>query len=414
MSWSGQALAHQAASPNLNAKCATIVSLRSPLTPPPPPSEDSGKVAKLIPTLSMKEIKALFVAKIFNKYNAVNKAFRTFRGSMNDDGSILTYADIVRAFTDLNIQVTPEQEVELCAWFDVSGNGHINYSDFNKVLGPVILPNAKDQSSAMLTMEATSGAQNGLTFNPSARLGNNRSWDVREKERIKNIPIVGDINNERHAGAAHKEQQWTQYSNTFRGIDSALAYSPTTAKAETVAFAVRPSTSTGAGSALTSASAAAESLSSAAHGARAATAPLSAAAGPPVDLNKLEERLRKALGRGWVHAAADIKKAVGSSRGGAVSPEAVRDVLAERSVPMTSREAAALAERYASPTGGIDADKMLTHIFKASFAGAIPTKAPPPTARSVGPAVKAAPAPVAAPAPAAFVKGATKKNVSIF
>ena len=374
--------------------------LHYPPTPTLPPSlspaEDKVAVKKELPGLSLQAIKDLFVSKMFNKYNAVNKAFRTFRGSSNNDGSILTYADIARAFTDLNISLTKSQESELCKWFDVSQNGHVTYADFNKVLGPIILPHAKDQSNAMRTMEATSGAQDGLTFNPTARLGNNRPWEVREKERQDAVKIVGDSPAE--WAKVDEPDSWEQYARTFRGTAGFAPVSPQVGGAsegfmppnavEMSASPLKVETRGGGG------------------GGGAPAAPLA-----PIDLNKLEERLRKALGRGWVHAAADIKKAVGVARGSGVSAETVRDLLAERSVPMTSREAAALAQRYASPTGGIDADKMLTHVFKASFAGAAPTKPARVTAPTIVKATALPPTPIM---PTAFVKGATKKNVSIF
>ncbi len=350
--------------------------------PSSPTTETKAVVANEMPGLSLESIKSMFVTKMFNKYNAVNKAFRVFRGKANTDGSTLTYDDIRRAFTDLNIAPTAAQFKELCAWFDPSNNGFVTYVDFNKVIGPIILPNSKDTSDAMVKMETTSGAQDGLTFNPSARLGNNRPFEEREKDRMK-LPIVGKNLKE---WCKDPQPTWEEYAKSFRGTEG---FSPIRSDESSEGF---------------QAPAIVERIE---RTEVAVAAPVTAPPAPvaPVDVNKLEERMRKALGRGWVHAAADIKKSAGTGR---LLPETVRDILAERAVPMTSREAAALAQRYGAPTGGIDADKMLQHVFKAPFAGAAPTK----TARIAVAAMTATS--TAKPAPSAFVKGATAKTVSIF
>ena len=365
---------------------------KSPAKPPP-----SALTAQ-----SLDAIKRIFTEKVFIKYNAVNKIFKNFKGK-SSQSNLLSYAEMRRGFADMNLTISDAQARDLEKWFDPEGKGHITYADFNNVLGPIILPNAKDTSRTMEAMERTSGAQDGLTFNPGARLGNNRSFEEREAERLAAKVIIG-------AHAPSPGLPWDDYVKTFRGTAGFDSVSPSPkGDAGFGGAAAAASIAAAAGDyelkfAAAAPAAAASSSAAAASSSSAAAAPAAAAA--PVDVNKLEERLRKALGRGWVHAAADIKK-----RGAAVPADAVRDILAERAVPMTSREAAALAARYAAPTGGIDANKMLTHVFKAAFAGAELSK---PKAAAPAPAARAAPAPAAAPAPSAFVKGATKKSVSIF
>ena len=338
---------------------------------------------------SLDAVKALFTSKMFNKYNNVNKAFRTFHAGCASD-SVISHDEMKRAFTKMNLPLKPDQERGIISWFDPENKGFITYESFNKVLGNIVLPDAKDTSRAMTEMEVKSGAQDGLVYDPTARLGNNRPLEVREKDNsVKHI--VG-------SAARAEGLSWDDFCKSFRdtpgfGPSSPLKSSLSSANVENSGDRGFP----------------ANSSSSDAEGSPSAAAETSRASVPqhgPVDVAKLEERLRKTLGRGWVHAAAEIKKQTGGARGASLPAEALRDVLAERSVPMTAREAAALAARYAAPSGGIDTDKMLTHVFKASFAANVPA------AKTATKTV----VPVAATivAPSAFIKGATKKSVSIF
>jgi Ca2+-binding EF-hand superfamily protein len=339
---------------------------------------------------SLEAVKTLFAAKMFNKYNNVNKAFRTFHAGCASD-SVISHDEMKRAFTKMNLPLKPDQERGIISWFDPENKGFITYESFNKVLGAIVLPNAKDTSRAMTEMEVKSGAQDGLVYDPTARLGNNRPLEVREKDKsVKHI--VG-------SAAPSKGLGWDDFCKTFRdtpgfGASSPAKPSPSSANAENAGdrgFYAGASTAADAERDVPAAARAAATLQG------------------PVDVAKLEERMRKTLGRGWVHAAAEIKKQTGGARGASLPVEALRDVLAERAVPMTAREAAALAARYAAPAGGVDTDKMLTHVFKASFAANVP---------AAKPAVKAAARPVAVAAatvaPSAFIKGGAKKSVSIF
>jgi hypothetical protein len=339
---------------------------------------------------SLDAVKELFATKMFNKYNNVNKAFRNFHAGCVSD-SVISHDEMKRAFTKMNIPLKPDQERGIIQWFDPENKGFITYESFNKVLGSIVLPTAKDTSDAMKEMELKSGAQEGLVFDPSARLGNNRPLEQREKDKERKH-IVG-------SAIARDVISWEDFCKSFRntpGFESASPIKSSFTRADDAGF----------GSSAASAAASSRVAEVDATPAAAETVRAGGAQAAPVDVAKLEERMRKTLGRGWVHAAAEIKKQAGGVRGAALPIDALRDVLAERAVPMTAREAAALAARYAAPAGGIDADKMLMHVFKAAFAANVSASKP---------VSKAAPAPAAAPvAPSAFVKGATKKSVSIF
>lgn len=342
---------------------------------------------------SLEAVKTLFASKMFNKYNNVNKAFRTFHAGCASD-SVISHDEMKRAFTKMNLPLKPDQERGIISWFDPENKGFITYDSFNKVLGAIVLPDAKDTSRAMTEMEVKSGAQAGLVYDPTARLGNNRPLEVREKDNsVKHI--VG-------SAAPTPGMGWDDFCKTFRdtpgfGASSPAKSSLSSANAENA----------GDGGFYAGASTAADAERDVP--AAADTARTGATLQGPVDVAKLEERMRKTLGRGWVHAAAEIKKQTGGARGASLPVEALRDVLAERAVPMTAREAAALAARYAAPAGGVDTDKMLTHVFKASFAANVPASKP--AAKEAARPVAVAAATVA---PSAFIKGGAKKSVSIF
>jgi hypothetical protein len=101
---------------------------------------------------SLDAVKALFTQKMFNKYNNVNKAFRTFHAGCASD-SVISYDEMTRVFAKMNIPLKADQVAGIHKWFDPDGSGHITYESFNKVLGAIVLPNAKDVSRAMEDME---------------------------------------------------------------------------------------------------------------------------------------------------------------------------------------------------------------------------------------------------------------------
>ena len=254
----------------------------------------------------------------------------------------------------------------------------MDYQSFSKVVGALIHPNARDTSKAMLEIEETSGAQEGLYFVPTARLGGNQLDSVKAKLEAQRESVrLGDA-----APPPEPEVEVMPLHITgFRSPSSSLKSSTS---AEVVGFSSENSgggaraggggggSGAGAGSSASSSSSSAAPAASAAAASAAAAAPAQVLA--PVSIEALEDRMRKLLGRGWVHAAADIKRQARHG-GKAISSEALRDVLAEKGVPLTGREVNALASRYSSSAGGsgsVDVDGLLTNAFKASFAGAAP------------------------------------------
>jgi hypothetical protein len=340
---------------------------------------------------SAEELHTNFTTKVVTKYATVQRAWREM--DMDKD-NLLNHSELIKNFTLMNIPLTtPELQGEVLKMFDPSNKGHITYQDFSSIIGPIIHPNAKDVSKAMMDIEEASGAQDGLYFNKSARLGGNAlDRDKAKRELAADSIKLGDA----ALPPLPSENIMPAVKNPFRSPKSSRDSFASTEKVELVGF---PSS----GGVLVK-----EDAKPAPSSASAPAAAPPALVLAPVSVEALEDRMRKMLGRGWVHAAADIKKS--AARGGrSIAPEVLRDVLAEKGVPLTSREVNALASRY-SAEGGVNVEGLLTHAFKASFAGAAP---PARKEVSASTAKLTASVKAATQQPSAFVKAGSSK-VGIF
>lgn len=104
-----------------------------------------------------------------------------------------------------------------------------------------------------------------------------------------------------------------------------------------------------------------------------------------MDLSNTENKMRRVLGRSWVNVYKEIKKENGGSA--AVLPgDAFRDRMAEKGVPLTSKEVRAIALRYGAE-GNVDVEKVMSATFKT---GASPSKPTRPASAAPRPAVAAA------------------------
>jgi len=287
---------------------------------------------------SIDQLEEMFTKKIVTKYSTVQRAWR----SMDQDrDNSLSVPEFKKAFVDMNMPLSDAIYSAVLKRFDPEGKGYVTYNNFSDIVGNIIHPNAKDTSRAMMKMEEESGAQDGLYFVPTARLGTNAIDSVREaRKKLKESVKLGEY-------AAPMLPPMDSFPDTISGFRSPKKTVSTSSISNEDAFPTSEPSSTVRLSTL-------EEIPT--------TKPL-----PPVDVGKVEERMRKLLGRGWVHAAADIKKAAG--KGKTVSSDTLRDVLADKGVPLTAREANALAQKYGAP-GGVNVDGLLSQAFKASFAGA--------------------------------------------
>jgi Ca2+-binding EF-hand superfamily protein len=299
---------------------------------------------------SIDELERLFTLKIVTKYATVQKAWRAMD---QDRDNSLSVPEFRTAFESMNMPLTDAIYKAVLARFDPQGKGYVTYPDFNNIIGSIIHPNAKDTSKAMLQMEEESGAQDGLYFVPTARLGTNAIDSVRKAKQLQKESVkLGD-------NAKAPLPSMESFPETVGGFRSPKSSTSGKGGAADSGFPGGRAEDAFSSSASATARLSGEPTSAAAPAAK----PL-----PPVDVGKVEERMRKVLGRGWVHAAADIKKAASGSK--AIPTEVLRDVLAEKGVPLTAREANALASRYSGSGGGVNVDGLLTQAFKATFAGA--------------------------------------------
>ncbi len=101
-----------------------------------------------------------------------------------DKSGELSYDEFRRALRLMGVTLNDPQFEALVGRFDASGDGSISYEEFNRVIGPLIHPDAVDNSRSMKEIEAKSGAQAGLVFNPNARLGANLPLDPKTGERM--------------------------------------------------------------------------------------------------------------------------------------------------------------------------------------------------------------------------------------
>lgn len=321
--------------------------------------------------------------KLYNKFGQVQKAFRLFD---EDKSGELSYDEFRRAMHTLNISLNEEMMMALVAKFDPEHEGAISYENFNSYVGKILHVSAKDESASMLELERFGGMQDGLTFNPNAHNAN------KAKDRGMSEGALGT-----HAHAAHVNliDSMAEFKDDEEDPTASSGPSPPPAAPRSVAGSVTGAAATVRRDSRDSLRAAAVAAPEARR-ASAAGVPYNAAprvvransiATAEFDLAGTEEKMRRVLGRSWVQVFSDVKKASGSAPG--LSSDSFRDVMAERGVPLTSREVRALAARYSGGAAGeVDAESLLRNTFKARPG----TAAARPSLGRTG-----APAPVAAP-----------------
>jgi hypothetical protein len=91
-----------------------------------------------------------------------------------------------------------------------------------------------------------------------------------------------------------------------------------------------------------------------------------------MDVNATEAKMRHVLGKSWVHVYKQVK-----GTESAVSGDSFRDMMAERGVPLTSKEVRALSLKYSAGDGALDAEKLLTSTFSGKNSAPKPPVARP-------------------------------------
>jgi len=127
--------------------------------------------------------------------------------------------------------------------------------------------------------------------------------------------------------------------------------------------------------------------------------------------------MRRVLGKSWVNVYRQVKQDQGGGAPDArLSGDAFRDMMAERGVPLTSKEVRALGIKYSTGDvrdGTIDAEKLLTSTFQGRTGSAAHKAVAPPGLPRPGSAfVRKAPAPGATARPGSA--SATAMNRAVF
>jgi Ca2+-binding EF-hand superfamily protein len=330
--------------------------------------------------------------KLYNKFGQVQKAFRLFD---EDKSGELSYDEFRRAMHTLNISLNEEMMMALVAKFDPEHEGAISYENFNAYVGKILHVSAKDESASMLELEKFGGMQDGLTFNPNAHNAN------KAKDRGFSEGALGS-----HGPAAHVNliDGMAEFKDEEED-PTASSISPPPAAPRSVAGSVHaPPAVAVAGrrdsrDSLRAAAAVPEARRASAAGVPYNAAPrvvrANSIATDEFDLAGTEEKMRRVLGRSWVQVFSDVKKA--SGRAPSLSSDSFRDVMAERGVPLTSREVRALAARYSGGAAGeVDAESLLRNTFKAR-----------PGTAAARPSLGRTGAPVPVAAPTAFTRPPT-------
>jgi Ca2+-binding EF-hand superfamily protein len=222
---------------------------------------------------SIPALEKLMATKLFSKYSTVQRAFRNMDADKSGD---LSYKEFRQAFEFMCMPLKDYQFDAMVARFDPSGKGVIKYDDFNRVIGPLIHPEARDSSRAMQSIEETSGAQSGLVFHPGAKLGGNVPFAVRTARLAAEAQLLG-------AKAKPQAPAFGTYSVLSGSSSSGRAQVEAFPEPEEEAAQQEGQQAQASGSS----AAAAASSSSSSSSSSSAAAPAAAA---PVDVAKLEEQ----------------------------------------------------------------------------------------------------------------------------
>jgi len=269
---------------------------------------DVDAIEEEIKPMPLVQAEKIIAEKLFNKFSAVQRAFRLYD---EDKSGELSYDELRRMFRSLNLNLSDEHFVALVRRYDPNGDGSITYEEFNAQIGPLIHPDATDTSRSMQELLVRGNAQDSLVFDPNKRVGHHEE----EEDYIGGAPPSPPSSPSKTPVSPTK----TESNNTNKNDNARRA----------------SHSSTGAASVSGSAS---NNAPNRAH--RAGSIATS-----QFDVGTTEEKMRRVLGRSWVAVYRDVRKQEGvdpSNIGG----EKFRDFMAEKGVPLTGKEVRALSLKY--------------------------------------------------------------------
>lgn len=373
--------------------------------------------------MSLNHAEKLLAEKLWGKFKAVQRAFRTF--DMDKSGD-LSYEEFRAALRSLGVSLSDPDFKELVCKYDTNGDGTIAYDEFNAQVGPLIHPDAINTSKLHESMMAEAGAQgSALHFRADAKLGRaaiKKSMTLEERA-AEAAPRLGlDVGEAMFA--AQMCGRYKDLTRAFRAADAdgsgELSLDEFTvmldslgvrmSRADVEDLAMRYDANGDGG---VSCDELVARLGFLMHGSDAAKAalgldtPLPAAAGSgassargsvrgsarqeskardvewdslsydddaasiasvstsAVDVRGVEARMRQVLGRSWVKVYKDMKKKQGAA--GGVGADHFRDAMAKRGVPLTSKEIRALQRAHSSGASSARSGVAYEDIMRSTF-----------------------------------------------
>ena len=304
--------------------------------------------------MALADAEKIMADKLFNKFDKVQKAFRLYD---EDHSGELSYDEFRNMIKSMNVGMTNEHIVALIQRYDPDGDGSISYDEFCKMVGPLIHPTSANSSKSHNDMMAKSGAQDGLVHNankvfakptddddgPIGGVGDGKAPVPTKADEVKLKKKGHDDDHHSH----HDEEHGAAGGGDPQPPEGA-------ARAGSAAHSTHSNGAAHHGVAAPRPAAHPHAAAGAGAGARRA----GSVATSQLDVNATEEKMRRVLGKSWTAVFKQVKDSEAAPR-----PDAFRDMMAERGVPLTSKEVRALGLKYSADGGAIDAQRLLTSTF---------------------------------------------------
>lgn len=366
------------------------------------------------PASDLSHAERLLSEKLWGKYTAVQKAFRSFDA---DKSGALSPEEFRHAIANMGVFLTDPDFRDLCAQYDDNGDGMISYDEFNKRVGPLLHPEAlgqkiaaaarKEAATGIFTLRpSTTELLSGETLEKAKMAAQRLGVTAAEAQLI--IGLYGRYDELQHAlRQADSENKGGVSQETFQAIvkglgveladaelraiatrydansDGFLSYDEINARLASM-LVVSESNDELLGMNLmpkaTGPTFARKTLTGTAPPAGGAGSARSAGSRQPwdvksvgsvstsaVDLQATEAKMRKILGRSWTAVYKDMQRKHEAGSGHGMGVTAFQDSMAKQGVPLTSKEVRALARKYTSRPSSSAASVDYERVMRGTF-----------------------------------------------
>jgi Ca2+-binding EF-hand superfamily protein len=324
------------------------------------PLSQSARARLIAPRLGITEGEAVIARELNGRFSEVQKAFRTFDA---DKSGALSPAEFSRALESMGVRLSHHALMTMLEKYDTSGDGVISYDEFNMHVGPLLAKSAANDELLGFTEERAdeAAASASASASASARVSSRRPESGRLSARPISAAGKGIV-----APASGAEAKPVVPSLTLR---SAEPPSPmrVSARGDVSVARSRPSSAMSSGRRSMPGKGGAvynrksgfvptvKHVPSSLGGLRAPEVLASARTGETasltsIDIGATEDKMRRILGRSWDKVYGEIRAQQKREAGNVISTHRFRDAMAERGVPLTSKEVRALAKRYSTPS----------------------------------------------------------------